>query len=216
MMTEYITNPDQCYLNMSLFHLVYVLTMNILFIFVPAFALIIFYITMVVKLKNCNKLFKNSGLKFIKSEININETSLSTWSKVKERGQLKSLNQGNEISDEQQDICSYSIKIRLILKTSYKAFAFFCCHLPIKIFLFWSYINNYVNPVILNETDSTNNLRIRITDLISNTVTLIYFLHCVSNPIIYNFSSIKFRIATYKLLYLIYRKFIDCFCLEIY
>ena len=56
--------------------------------------------------------------------------------KVKEDEQLKSLNQGNELSDEQQDICSYNIKIRLILKSSYKAFVFFCYHLPIKIFFF--------------------------------------------------------------------------------
>jgi hypothetical protein len=160
---------------------------------------------MMIKLKRHNKLFKNRD-EFNREQL---ERLNKNNTKYKKRNREE-----NEKNVEQQEKSSYRIKTRKILRASYSAFVFFCCHLPIRIFIFWSYIANYLSPIVLNEANAINNFRVRLTDLISNIATLIYFLHTISNPIIYNFSSIKFRIAAYKLLFLIDKKLKYCFCIN--
>lgn len=191
-MTDYVKDPDQCQLNTTVFDLIYILMMNVLFIFMPTLALMILYILMVVKLSKQNRLIKIQENLLIRNETERRKSRNTEMSFKNNSFKVfkQRMHKDNELLKE---MSSYKSKIRIILKTSLKGFAFFCCHMPVKIFLFWSYINHYINPISLNEQDSSNDLKIKIADFLSNAATLIYFLHCISNPIIYNFSSIKFR-----------------------
>ena len=201
-MTYYVTEPDQCQLNMNLMHIIYVLTVNVIFIFMPAVTLIVFYILIIIRLERLNKLMKAHELQ------NLNQPSVVDTSESlikKKNSQPKEyenflMNSSSLDSQEHNEIfiSDYRAKMRLILITYLKAFLFFSFHLPIKIFIFWSYINYYIHPVSLNEIDVKNDFKIQLTDLLSNIATLIYFLHCISNPIIYNFSSTKFLNALFN------------------
>jgi hypothetical protein len=96
------------------------------------------------------------------------------------------------------------------------AIMFFLCQMPMRIFLLWSYYSSSQQPHINMEHESNDTLfeALNITvynrtagndiinvesyfyiTLTAHCTTIIYFLHCVSNPIIYNFVSIKFRKA---------------------
>ncbi|CAF0870888.1 unnamed protein product [Brachionus calyciflorus] len=101
---------------------------------------------------------------------------------------LQSLKRSGEAS-------SYN-KVNFTVVISLITLIFFCCQLPIRIFLLWSYYRHYISPpLIANETPPTVTNEINFINIISYLATLIYFLHCISNPIIYNLLSIKFRRA---------------------
>ena len=51
-MVDFIENPYQCQLNMSLLHLIYVIGMNVAFIFIPTIALSILYAFIIKKIKS--------------------------------------------------------------------------------------------------------------------------------------------------------------------
>jgi hypothetical protein len=70
---------------------------------------------------------------------------------------------------------------------------FFCCQLPIRIFLCWSYLLHYFKPIAMDYNQREDISYIYNINLLSQFTTLIYFLHCISNCIIYNILSIKFR-----------------------
>ena len=74
------------------------------------------------------------------------------------------------------------------------AIVFFCCQLPVRIFQCWSYLQFYAN--LKNETDEVEPLsefQVKIINIISQALSLIYFMQCLSNPIIYNIQSTQFR-----------------------
>ena len=73
---------------------------------------------------------------------------------------------------------------------------FYCFQLPLRIFLMWSYSKSYAFNFDTDRTgsDYTENYIDKV-NFVSNSVKLIYFLHCISNPIIYNIISTKFRKA---------------------
>jgi hypothetical protein len=82
---------------------------------------------------------------------------------------------------------------------------FFCCHVPVRIFLVWSYFKHYLAPPIIDPYESSQSpaavsQELRTINLISDITKLIYYLHCISNPIIYNIVSIKFRKAFLSLI----------------
>lgn len=100
--------------------------------------------------------------------------------------------------------------------------AFFCCQLPLRIFILWSsnfhlHHDNIDSPLpsFNNETrgciqhsntsssiasSSNASIDYELVNSISFIARLIYFLHGISNPIIYNISSSKFRRAFFSLL----------------
>jgi hypothetical protein len=109
-------------------------------------------------------------------------------------------------------------KINHTVMISMVALAFFFCQLPLRIFLLWSYntsanlppiepfASNQTDSVVdstsvngemsvLSPTESINQDSIFYINLWGHISTIVYFLHCVSNPIIYNLISIKFRRA---------------------
>jgi hypothetical protein len=87
-------------------------------------------------------------------------------------------------------------KINFTIILSIITLCFFLCQLPMRIFLLWSYYKNYASPELISETASSEQIStdtLFMIDVISNLTTLVYFLHCISNPIIYNLASVKFR-----------------------
>ena len=241
-MVDFITNPDQCQLNMNYAHLVYVLGLNILFIFVPAICLAILYIYIILIIK---RRFANfAQMPFIKSlrrkdrSIRQNRSAMNSNKRIKynkdrnpkevssyfakpsvSKNKLRSsMNNSIETSynnlNVNESICldgltkkaktkkidsinsktSVDKKFKLTALISLITIIFFLCVIPIRVFLCWSYLNNYFSPIHLVDDHMTSR-KIFFINLFSNLATLVYFLHCISNPIIYNAMSVKFRIA---------------------
>jgi hypothetical protein len=81
-------------------------------------------------------------------------------------------------------------KLSSTIKISLVTIFFFFCQLPIRVFICWLYYSTYF--LVFQKFDHEN---FKLIDQISNVATLVYFLHCISNPIIYNILSYKFRTA---------------------
>ena len=88
-------------------------------------------------------------------------------------------------------------KINVTILISILTLLFFFCQFPVRILIVWSYVQNYYSPVIIH-----NEIKYHVTktssyivDIFSDLLSLIYFFHCISNPIIYNILSTKFRNA---------------------
>ena len=199
-MTEYITNPDQCHLNMSGSHIIYILVLNTVFIFLPSICLTVLYALIIIKLKKLNmikrkNLFENENEESElnsnpKKNSNINMRLLNNY--FEDHVQLKPKKRNMSVTS-----ISYSNKIKLTRIISLITLAFFSFHLPVRIFLCWSYFRDYFESI---ESIERSKQAISSINLLSHIATLVYFLHCISNPIIYNVFSIKFRKAFMKLI----------------
>jgi hypothetical protein len=86
-------------------------------------------------------------------------------------------------------------KFKFTIIISSITIVFFCFQLPVRIFLCWSYLNHYLLKFVWNEGLIIDDSNVNIIHLISHITSLVYFLHCISNPIIYNVVSNKFRKA---------------------
>lgn len=60
-MAEYTEHPDQCQLQMTKGHIIYVCVLNIMLIFVPTIGLAFLYIYIIIKLKDHYKLFVSAS-----------------------------------------------------------------------------------------------------------------------------------------------------------
>ncbi len=84
------------------------------------------------------------------------------------------------------------LRINFTIILSFVTFAFFLCQLPMRIFITWSYCLNYFHKEYMETMSENERL---VVSMFSNVSTIIYFFHCISNPIIYNLLSLKFRRA---------------------
>ena len=279
-MVEYTVLPAQCQLNLDLRSLIYVVSLNIVVIFIPTLCLTILYIYMIIKLhrhfitfaegenpSDNNKMRKNSKRKlninfkesndinpldntkrkqglltkdflfnepaFIrntknshpiaiesleeksasmknsladlngdsrtnqKSTLNALDTNLNKKCSKKEKpnggSHRKTSNSNSTFNSKKMNKKKMNFTIFISLIT----LIFFCCQLPLRIFLTWSYFKSYYSFSMTEESEieTESELHIYIINMISYGTTLIYFLHCISNPIIYNILSIRFRKA---------------------
>lgn len=246
-MANYITDPKQCHLNMEKFHLVYVYSINILFIFIPTLSLTVLYIIMIVKIKKISKNFYSSdnpsnittktdlNSNFNNEKILIHRQSSACYfesnnKKLKSSKHVK-LHKNNDtisppklkvvfkkyphrnserqssreriyliqnkisINNNEIDENDSKSNVRKLSFTIVLTVVFFCCQLPIRIFICWANWKNNFSPILMDDHETESTEDFYHIDLISRSTTLIYFLHCVSNPIIYNALSIKFRNA---------------------
>lgn len=289
-MAEYTKNPDQCQLNMSYAHLIYVLSLNFVFIFVPTIVLGFLYVYIIVKLKNHYKQFVLSEENYANSGFRVNTNrnystayksarhsstssqerasqatrqpidnskaekytvinyevkpakklcifcnsstkklekhrkivfkryeSQSSYHEAEKRESNKIVEDSNRLSPVRREKSlkkessinrkstlasptkAYNEKLKFTIVNSMVTLAFFCCLLPAKIFLFWSYILHYFFPVPMHDDTVVRDDDLYTINLISYCTSLIYFFHCISNPIIYNISSAKFRSAFFGL-----------------
>ena len=229
-MVEFKTDPDQCILNVNLFHLIYIISFNVLLIFIPTLGLTILYIIIIIKIKRHIGFYSNSygskkfgSVKIIRnhsknsyytsssakcinhnpksreastSMLNVRQRSLS----VSEILTVQKNSAASETSalKSQNHICKTVAKNNTIGKLKFTiiissiTIVFFCFQLPVRIFLCWSYLNHYMAIFVWNDKliDESN---FYIVDVISHLTKIVYLLHCISNPIIYNVVSNKFR-----------------------
>ena len=100
-------------------------------------------------------------------------------------------------------------KLKAAIKFSLVSLVFICCQMPIRVFLCWSYYNTYLSLLDI-ERDDVNEKQFRLINSISNLTKLVFFLHCISNPIIYYVLSIKFRTAFLKFIITSDNKIFGC------
>ena len=204
-MVEYSTNPNQCQLSADLKDIVYILSYNIIVLFLPAIALTVLYIFIIIKLKKRNRNFC--------TVIRLEKYSKSYTSS---RGTIDSLYSNNRLDSSSQNIedrLSFNKdlsckKISILSRSSLSiqksnltiiflimAIVFFCCQLPVRIFQCWSYLHFYTSSKNAGEgvVEQLSELELKFINILSQALSLIYFLHCISNPIIYNIQSSKFR-----------------------
>ena len=243
-LADYLTDPNQCHLNMDKFHLVYIYSMNTLFVFIPTISLTVLYLIIIAKIKKIGKnsytndstsnitsktdlnsiynnekkiIYRKSSACFFENKNNKRNAKLRSSNssmnppKIKivfkkypsEHGTPrekiylipnKMLNKSIEIDSKITAVDSKSNGRKLSF-TIILTVTFFCCQLPIRIFICWANWKNTFSPVLIDENKTENIESYYHVDLISRSTTLMYYLHCVSNPIIYNIFSFKFRKA---------------------
>ena len=188
-MSEFTRNPNQCYLNMTRNDLAYIFCFNTLLIFIPTIGLAILYMMIIVKLKRRHIPFGKSknlnqldGINEITEAFLQNSYSLSVQAKSNRTSIIT-------LSSKKCDK-----KTRQTIIISIVTVVFYCCQLPARLFLCWSYLNDSV-VISFENSNSLSHENFYFLNLFSHIVTLIYFLHCISNPIIYNLLSSKFRKA---------------------
>jgi hypothetical protein len=185
-MAEYSTNPNKCYVSISKSDLVYVLCFNVLLIFLPTIGLVIFYFMIIHKVKRRDISFGNisNSNQFVSRRI-LSENLLDNG----QYSELKPLNPtiNRTVCTLPKKYGSLSKKRKFTTIISMVSVIFYCCQLPSRLFLCWSYFNDTIE---ISQSSTNFNL----FDILSHIVILIYFLHCVSNPIIYNFLSSEFQL----------------------
>ena len=228
-MVDFLNDPQQCQLNMKPFHLMYIISLNVVLIFIPALILPILYIVMYIKIKsfsnntiiiNDSKEYKKSPRKNVNNEYNrvskvcltknlyseVNSCSITPIKKFKEPVTLAKDSITSQHMLVQHN--KYPRKSRVVIIQNTKrnnnlnfliivTIVFFCCQIPVRLFLCWSYIVHHFSPIILENHSEmeVDDAYIFLINLISQITSLIYFLHCISNSIIYNILSAKFRKA---------------------
>ena len=221
-------------------HLIYIIALNVLFIFLPTIGLLILYIIIIIKIKKqimfitiTYTLKENVSIKIRKpcSSAGNHRTSStrSTKSTARSNATINSNVDTKMEYDEKENSCRASIirrstaisnyntnminrynrqisnkrefknntinKFKFTIIISSITIVFFCFQLPVRVFLCWSYLNHYLLTFVWNQDLIIDDSNINIISLVSHITSLIYFLHCISNPIIYNVVSNKFRKA---------------------
>ena len=203
---EYSINPNQCHLNAELRDIVYILSYNIIVLFFPAIALTVLYIFIIIKLKKRNRNFRTiiQFQKYRKSNADSQSTINSLYSNYRADSRTQYIEE--KISLRTIPSCLNQISILSRPSSSKKkskftiiflimAIVFFCCQLPVRIFQCWSYLHFYTSSKNAGEgvVEQLSELELKFINILSQALSLIYFLHCISNPIIYNIQSSKFR-----------------------
>ena len=227
-MVDFLNDPQQCQLNMKPFHLMYIISLNVVLIFIPALILPILYIVMYIKIKsfanntiivNDSKQDKKSPRKNVKNEykrvskvsLTKNSNSVNYCSITSIKGFKDSVKLTKDSISSQHMLVQhnkYPRKSTVVIIQNTKrnnnlnfliivTIVFFCCQIPVRLFLCWSYMVHHFSPIILENNSETevDESYIFLINLISQITSLIYFLHCISNSIIYNILSAKFRKA---------------------
>lgn len=177
-MVEFYKNPNQCSLNMNKSNLIYVLSLNVVLIFIPAVGLSVLYIIIIFKIRQTHKVAKTLKLRNQLNDVCLND----------EKGSRRSKN----LSTRVKKGSNKKSKITIII--SITTILFYCCQLPVRIFLSWSYFRDYAYRTNLNlKQYSVFDVNSHTINHVSKAVTIIYFLQCISNPIIYNLLSSRFR-----------------------
>ena len=204
-MVEYTTNPNQCYLNMSSTHLAYFFCFNVMLIIFPTIALVIIYMMIIVKLKRRDTPFaKILNLNQLEAKTELTDNTLESSQSMSrmtdlEREkifELKPLKSWPMYAPSQNCVKKkIESKLKHTINISILSVIFYCFQLPARLILCWSYLNDTVEL----KYESSNSQSLSLFDFLLHLVILVYYLHCVSNPFIYNMLSSKFRKSFLKL-----------------
>jgi hypothetical protein len=227
--TEFLPYSDknqtvnQCYLAITKPYYIYMISYTSIIIFVPTVFLAFLYMKIILILRisyrvNLNELSTPNRLKkdklnsikmqkiSIKSEPDFSCTSLTNSQKFNSiKSKTLSFHNISVTRDNYlkklSQLRAFKNRKRFTITILFMTIAFFCCQLPIRIFILWSF--SYQLRQISNDVNGHPEINYELINMISFIARLIYFLHGISNPLIYNISSSKFR-----------RAFLSLFCLS--
>ncbi|CAF1055440.1 unnamed protein product [Brachionus calyciflorus] len=190
-----------CYNDRSLFYKIYSSTSTSLFVFAPSFILSAVYLIIIQKLKNINSSFEISLLEKTKRDRRSNfsiskSSSCSIFYSNKKECENYDFRKTSSVSflKQKHSIFRNSSTSYLIAKRKQTiticliSLAFFFCQIPLKIFQLFNFFYKFESTTIEKDL-----IRFRIMNFIFLTTKFLYFLHGMSNPIIYNLMSTKFR-----------------------
>jgi hypothetical protein len=153
---------------------------------------------------------KNLGLEKMTSNRTTSLTSLMSCSPT-QSPKISGLNRRSFVSNQACDFkktCDKSCneRKRFTMIILFVTVAFFCCQLPVRIFIIWSFKHHFNKSELEGSNSNSSNISLSGNEfnyeqinIISFTGRLIYFLHGISNPLIYNISSSKFRRSFFSL-----------------
>lgn len=271
-MTNYTESTNQCDLSITLGYLIYVISLNVVFVFFPMFSLLYLYICIIIKTKKnyytfikVFSLIKNNTYKRRPQASDISCESLSNSYAIRKVSSLKRIFSSEPTSTHKETAVNYNYNtntpnnnflhenynckttptvsnynlsakrlskssedlynstrmsrnhkssstsslasmdflIRLKAKQKFKTtvkistltIISFWFQVPIRLFVCWSYVNTYLAKFNIDYFENFIGKNYNQINLFYNLATLVYFLHFVSNSVIYNIFSVQFRKA---------------------
>ena len=203
--TNYEKALDECDLNLTFVYLVYIISLNIIFVVLPMIVLTYFYIGIIIKSK---KNYKSIQSMFAPIHIKMEKTSTSSARLSRQPSEVDPLKISNiqsmrlrENLDNNDKEKSSSSVFKLKAKQKFKSTAkisiltvlSFWCQVPIRLFTCWSYTSAYSSKLGQNYYESFIGNNYKTIFIYFNVSTIVYFLNLVFNCIIYNIFSVEFR-----------------------
>lgn len=180
------TQIAYCFYNRSLGAKIYSSSCTSLLVFAPSLILSLVYIFIIKKLKKLNKahgdkaIFRNyssrSSGAFNSSFNSRNELCTSLIKPV------------NTVITGNRSFNSLILKRKQTITICLVSLAFYFCQIPLKMFQLFNIFYKFEKTSFENDM-----VRFKIMNMIFLTTKFLYFLHGMSNPIIYNLMSTKFR-----------------------
>lgn len=180
------TKISYCFYSRSLGAKIYSSSCTSLFVFAPSLILSAVYIYIIRKLKKLNKAHENKGI--FRNLSSPSGKGLNNSFNSRSELTTSLIKSTNCVFTSNRSFNSLIIKRKQTITICLVSLAFYFCQIPLKIFQLFNIFYNF-------ETTSTENdmIRFRIMNIIFLTTKFLYFLHGMSNPIIYNLMSSKFR-----------------------
>ncbi|CAF0929624.1 unnamed protein product [Brachionus calyciflorus] len=169
------SSVSYCYNDRSyLFPKIYSSIFISVFVFIPSIILSIVYISLIHKIKSLNRCH------LLARQLNVQ----------KKKRQYSSIIQLNFFSVSKRPVSydSLVVKRKQTITICLVSLAFFFCQIPIKIFQLFNVFYKFEK----NDLES-DILRFKVLNTIFLITKFLYFLHGMSNPIIYNLMSTKFN-----------------------
>lgn len=178
------TKISYCFFSRSTAAKIYSSSCTSLFVFAPSLILSAVYIFIIRKLKNLNRAHEFKGML-----CNLSSSAASTNS-FNSKSELKTslIKPVNSVISSNRSFSSLILKRKQTITICLVSLAFYFCQIPLKIFQLFNIFYKFENTSAENDM-----IRFRIMNIIFLTTKFLYFLHGMSNPIIYNLMSTKFR-----------------------
>ena len=203
--TNYEKSLDECDLDLTFVYLVYIISLNIIFVALPMIVLTYFYVCIIVKSK---KNYKSIQKMFASMHIKKERTSISSAKLSRQPSDASSFKISNihnmslseslyNTEKEKSSSSTYKIKTKRQFKSTAKISILtvlsFWCQVPIRLFTCWSYMSAYSSRLGQNYYESFIGNNYTTIFIYFNISTIVYFLNFVFNCIIYNIFSVEFR-----------------------
>lgn len=176
----------------STFPMIYQSTLTSIFLFAPTFILTVLYILIVLKLRRLNKMFADEN-RFERKNEEVMRLMMAKSSGHPNMKNGKNTRSSSGVEATIRQVSNASNYSQLISKRKQTiticlvSLAFFFCQIPIKCFQIFNSFYKFKN--VSHEQDME---RFKIMNIIFLSTKLLFYLHTMSNPIIYNLMSSKF------------------------
>lgn len=209
---DYSPGERQCFTRVTKFYFFYTIGFYSVLIFVPTVGLTILYTYILIQLRSkfhsieknrqatpqrlCEPLISSQihfVSKYKKGSADPKMSFTESECSMNKRNTTREAITAVKNSSGPMEKCSFRQKSKLYHSTMiiiFVASSFFFGQIPIRVFMLWSALWSSANPVY-NLSESA----VLKLNLIDNLTTMIFFIHCLLNPVIYNLVSDRFRRA---------------------